>query len=245
MSIPGVLVLRPIDRLVRRLGAPAMFAASMALSLVVPSPVAAVGPQDRRLTNARSGISVEAPAGWTLSQHTGYGDTVVLLLHPDGSRISVTAALTSARDAVALFAQNRPGLAAEHLEPSPIGRGPRGSLAINLARSDQGSEKVRQLYLVRDIPGGRQAIVLTLIGRADSFATHSSALDFVATRLGLDDPATPVGSTRANHLAAGSAGSDNRGGQTGRSVRGVAGGRGGQGGQSEPPPSGSQTHTAD
>lgn len=220
------------------------------LGLIVTTPARAVGPQDRRLTNVRTGISVEAPAGWTLSQHTGYGDTVVLLLHPDGSRISVTAANTTARDAAVLFAQNRPGLVAQGLTPSPVGRGPRGSLAIDLTRSGQG-DKVRQLYLVRDIPGGRQAVVLTAICRVDSFAAHSSALDFVVTRLGLDDPAAPTGLTHADNPISGLGGRGARGGQGGQSGQGGpdAGGgqrsQGGQNGQSDRPRSGGQAHGAD
>src|SRR5436309_1498840 len=68
-----------------------LVAASAVTALVVGDPARAIGPRDRHFSRARHGIGVEAPAGWTLSQHTGFGDTVVLLLHPDGSRISLSA----------------------------------------------------------------------------------------------------------------------------------------------------------
>ena len=98
------------------------FSLALAISLAFAGldEASAVGPHDRHLTSLRHGLAVEAPAGWTLSQHTGYGDTVVLLLHPDGSRISVSAAPTSVPDPATLFDQNRKGLVA-------LGRG-RGEL---------------------------------------------------------------------------------------------------------------------
>jgi hypothetical protein len=154
----------------------------------------ALAPQDRRISHARTGISIEAPAGWALSQHTGYGETVVLMLHPDGSRISVSAVTTPARDAAALFALNRPGLVAQGLLPSAPRAGPRGSIAIDLHR-EGGADLLRQLYLVRDVPGGRQAVVLTLVSRVEAFESHGPALDFVATRLALEDPIAPSGAS--------------------------------------------------
>jgi hypothetical protein len=159
---------------------------------------AAINPKDRRLADVRTGITIEAPAGWTLSRHTGYGDTVVLLLHPDGSRISVSAARTTVRDAAALYEQNRAGLTAQNLLPSANGPGPRGSLAVDLGAAGR-PDKIRQLYFVRDVPGGRQALVLTLVGRADGFTTRTPALDFVATRMGWEDPAPTPGSTRTGN----------------------------------------------
>ena len=163
-------------------------------------PGSAIGPNDRRMTNVRFGISVEAPAGWTLSQHTGYTDTVVLFIHPDGSRIAVTAAATTARDANALYEENRPGLVAQGLAPTPVGSGVRGSWAVDLDATGR-SDKMRQLYLVRDVPLGRQAIIFTLVSAGKVFPARLLALDFVATHLTLDDPVSganrgrPVGST--------------------------------------------------
>ena len=45
--------------------------------------------KERRYFSARHGIGVEAPPGWTLSQHTGYPTVLVALVHPGGSRISI------------------------------------------------------------------------------------------------------------------------------------------------------------
>jgi hypothetical protein len=151
----------------------------------------AIGPYDRHLTSTRHGISIEAPAGWSLSQHTGYGDTVVVLLHPDGSRISVTAAPTHAADARALFEENRKGLVAQHLVPSEPQPGPRGFIAVDLA-SPSSPSRLRQLYLVRPTASGNQAIVLTLMAKGTAFAEQKSALEFVVTRLELDDPERPA-----------------------------------------------------
>jgi hypothetical protein len=150
----------------------------------------AISPRDRHFSSASQGIAVEAPPGWILSQHTGFGDTIVLLLHPDGSRISVSAAATTARDSAALFEQNRKGLVAQKLTPSTPQPGPRGFLMVDIAGPDQ-TERLRQLYLVRPTPLGQQAVILTLVGRASAFDDHASALEFVATRLTLEDPAPP------------------------------------------------------
>ena len=180
----------------------------------------AIGPHDRHLTSAHHGISIEAPAGWTLSQHTGYGDTVVVLLHPDGSRISVTAAPTHAADARALFEQNRKGLLAQHLVPSDLQPGPRGFIAVDLT-SPSSPNRLRQLYLVRATASGNQAIVLTLMGKGNAFAEQRTALDFVVTRLELDDPERPTmakdaGVAGARQDAGTSAPSPNAGGSGGQ-----------------------------
>jgi hypothetical protein len=160
---------------------------------------AAVGPRDRRLTSLAAGIVVEAPAGWTLSQHTGYRDTLVLLLHPDGSRISVTAAMTPARTAAELFRQNLPGLNAAGMRVLASVPGARGALIVDLgpAAASTRDERLRQSYLVRAVPGGWQAIVLTLVCRDGVFAARTPALDFVQTRMGFDDPAPAGGELRS------------------------------------------------
>lgn len=165
---------------------------AMVLALAPLRLASAIGPRDRHITSLRHGLAVEAPAGWTLSQHTGYGDTVVLLLHPDGSRISVSAAPTTAADAAALFEQNRKGLVAQKLTPAPPQPGPRGFLAVDIATPDR-PDRLRQLYLVRSTSAGKQAVVLTLVGRASAFNVHLSSLDFVANRLAFDEPAPPAG----------------------------------------------------
>jgi hypothetical protein len=164
--------------------------ATAALTFTGTDRAGAIGPHDRHFSSARYGIAVEAPPGWTLSQHTGFGDTIVLLLHPDGSRISLSAAATMAADSAALFEQNRKGLVAQKLAPSPPQPGPRGFLMVDIATPDR-PERLRQLYLVRPTPLGKQAVILTLVARAAAFNDHASALDFVATRLTFEDPAPP------------------------------------------------------
>jgi len=158
---------------------------------------AAPRPQDRRLISTRYGLQIEAPAGWSLSQHTGFAETVALLLHPDGSRISVTDSKTTARDAADAFEHDRPGLLARGLAPTRAPSAPAGWVAVDLAGKPRPGhdhvDKVRQLYLVRDIPGGRQLVVLTLVCREASFNAAAPALDFVATRLSLQEPAKPAG----------------------------------------------------
>jgi len=166
-----------------------------ALSLIGLDDARAVGPHDRHLTSLRHGLAIEAPAGWTLSQHTGYGDTVVLLLHPDGSRISISAAPTNAPNAATLFDQNRRGLVAQKLTPSAPQPGPRGFLAVDIAAPDR-PERLRQLYFVRPTTAGKQALILTLIARASALSVHTSALDFVANRMTFDEPAPPAGSSK-------------------------------------------------
>ena len=156
----------------------------------------AIGPRDRHLTSLRHGIAVEAPAGWTLSQHTGYGDTVVLLLHPDGSRISLSAAATTAADAGALYEQNRKGLLAQKLSPGAPQPGSRGFLAVDITTPDR-PDRLRQLYLVRSTASGKQAVILTLVSRASAFSVHTAALDFVANRLTFDEPTPPTAATKA------------------------------------------------
>lgn len=170
--------------------------AAATLTSGLTDPARAVGPRDRHFSSARLGIGVEAPAGWTLSQHTGFGDTIVLLLHPDGSRISLSAAATAAANSAALLEQNKRGLVAQKLTSSIPQPGPRGFLMIDVATPDR-PERVRQLYLVRPTPLGNQAVILTLVARAAAFNEHASALDFVATRLTLEDPAPPAAAALA------------------------------------------------
>ena len=80
--------------ILNRMQPPPVTARAAALTLIAlvaltASDAGAIGPKDRRFFSARAGIGVDAPAGWTISTHTGYPNIIVLLLHPDGSRISV------------------------------------------------------------------------------------------------------------------------------------------------------------
>lgn len=147
--------------------------------------------RDRRFFNAREGVGVEAPVGWALSLHTGYPEILCVLLHPDGSRISLSAAPTKAADAKALVEQSRRGLEAQHLVIARVGPGPRGGLAVDARGAGSGAElrELRQLYLVRPAGAGRtQAIVLTLSTRAATLAADGPAFDWVVAHLALETP---------------------------------------------------------
>lgn len=144
--------------------------------------------RDRQFFSARAGVGVEAPPGWTLSLHTGYPKILCLLLHPGGSRVSLAVddAVTAA-DAPALVEQTRPALAAEGLEIAAVTAGPRGSAQVD-ARAPRRNQQLRQLYWVRSVPWGRQAIVLTLTASPADAAAAYGSLDWVAAHLDLQPP---------------------------------------------------------
>jgi len=191
--------------LAKRRAAAAVAGALCAGALLLASSARAIGPRDRHLSDVRHGVSVEAPAGWSLSQHSGYGDTVTVLLHPDGGRISVTASPTTAADSRALFEENQKGLLAQKMLPAPPQAGPRGFTSVDIAVPGR-SDRLRQLYLVRPTPQGKQAVILTLVCRDTLFAELTSALTFVAERLELDDPEPPTSSGGPRPAGAGGAG---------------------------------------
>ena len=144
--------------------------------------------RDRRFFSVKHGVGVEAPTGWTLSQHTGYPTILVVLLHPDGSRISLSAAPTPAKDAPALAEQNQRGLAAQKMSLIRQSAGPRGGVLVETKRADR-DELVRQLYIVRALPDGtRQAVVLTLATRSDHLVSAASGFDWAVAHLALEPP---------------------------------------------------------
>jgi hypothetical protein len=157
----------------------------------------AVTPKDRRFVSAKQGIGVEAPPGWTISTHTGYPSILVLLLHPDGSRISISASETPAKNARELIEINRKGLEAQKLAILKVTPGPREGVELE-ARAPARGETVSQLYLVRSIkPDTRQAIVISLVARTDVIASHRPALDLVIARLSLEPIETTAAATPA------------------------------------------------
>ena len=164
-------------------------AAVLGPALARRTTAAAASARDRRFFSARHGVGVDAPGGWSLSQHTGYPEILVVLLHPDGSRISVSAAATTALDARALAEQSRRGLEAQHLTISRVGAGPRGGVALEARNAARASE-LRQLYLVRPGSGGKnQGVVLTLVARPDTLVSAGPAFDWVVAHLLLEPPA--------------------------------------------------------
>jgi hypothetical protein len=165
-----------------------------ALTVLAARTDAANSNNERRFYSARAGVGIEAPPGWTLSTHTGYATILSLLVHPGGSRISLAVdAAVTARDAAALAAESRPGLAAQGLEVTAVGAGPRGGVLLD-ARLPRRNQVLRQLYLVRPLEGtppARQAIILTLTTSPADFPAASAALDWVIARLDLQAPVRP------------------------------------------------------
>jgi hypothetical protein len=149
--------------------------------------------KERRYFNARLGVGLEAPTGWSLSLHTGYGNVLATLLHPGGSRISLAVDRTKAKDAAALAADSRPGLAAQGMTVDRVAPGPRGGVLLE-ARLARRSQALRQLYVVRDLDaarGDRQAVVLTLSTSAAELAAASPSFDWAIAHLDLEAPVHP------------------------------------------------------
>jgi hypothetical protein len=164
-------------------------AACAALAFVLAARAVTGASRERRFFSARQGVGVEAPAAWTLSLHTGYPEILCVLLHPDGSRISLSAAPTRATSARALAEESRKGLEAEHLVIEKIGEGPRGGALVE-AHGAGKDAAVRQLYLVRPAGAGKlQGVVLTLATRAATLASAQAGFDWVVAHLALETPA--------------------------------------------------------
>jgi hypothetical protein len=149
--------------------------------------------RERRFFSPRHGVGVEAPPGWTLSQHTGYPTVIVALVHPGGSRISLAVDRTTVKDAASLVEQSRPGLAAQGLTVDRVVPGPHNGLQLD-ARATRRNQALRQLYLVRTFdssPDGKQAIVVTLSAPAADLSAASGPFDWVIARLTLETPVRP------------------------------------------------------
>jgi hypothetical protein len=166
----------------------------VALAAVAARTEAASSNNERRFYSARAGVGIEAPPGWTLSMHTGYSTVLCLLVHPGGSRVSLAVdAAVTARDAAALAAESRPGLAAQGIEVTAVAPGVRGGVLLD-ARFLRRNQALRQFYLVRPVvgnPPGRQAIVLTLTTSPTDLAAAGAALDWVIAHLDLEAPVRP------------------------------------------------------
>ncbi len=178
----------------KRLPLAAACAAALALAAAARSD-GATSNRERRFFSARAGVALEGPPGWTLSVHTGYPTVLCLLVHPGGSRISLAVdAAVTARDAAALAAESRPGLAAQGIEVTAVSPSFfRGGVVLD-ARLPRRGQVLRQLYLVRALEGAPpawQAIVLTLTTTPADLPTASAALDWVIARLDLTPPVRP------------------------------------------------------
>lgn len=182
-------VMRPRSIRLARITSRALAVALAAALNVASLPAHAAGPTDRRFVSARNGITVEAPAGWTLSTHTGFPNILVLLLHPDGSRISIAVSDTPAKDARELAEPNRRALEKQTGGAVTARAGARNGVELDGQAASRG-EAIVQLYLVRALApeGPRQAIVVSLIAPQPSLALRRVDLDFVIGKLGL----TPI-----------------------------------------------------
>jgi hypothetical protein len=165
-------------------------AAALAPTFAVTPLALAQASRARRVSDSRLGISAEVPPGWTIARRTGFAETVFLLLSPDGSRISLSVEKTDLRSTGDLVEQNRRGLSRQGFVVGRATSGPGDWRSIDLDVPSRG-EKLRQLYQVRSISTERQALVLTLVSSASTFAFHGDALAFVIERMTMEDP-TPV-----------------------------------------------------
>jgi len=169
---------------------PGLTALAIGAALFAARPPAQAA-RERQFFSSRAGVGIEAPPGWTLSLHTGYPKILCLLIHPGGSRISLAVddAVTAA-DAAALVAETRPALEAQGLQVTAVAPGARGGAQVD-ARAARRNQQLRQLYLVRSVPWGKQAIVLTLTTSPASAAAAFGSLDWVAAHLDLQPPVRP------------------------------------------------------
>jgi hypothetical protein len=136
----------------------------------------------RHLSDARWGIGIDTPPGWSVSQRTGFAETIFLLLFPDGSRISLSAEKTAAHSTSEVLETNRRALARQGFGGISTATGPGDWRTLDFEvpeaggkhpqpdkpkpdkpqpdkpKPDNGEEldhldRVRQLYLVRPGPG--------------------------------------------------------------------------------------------
>jgi hypothetical protein len=152
-----------------------------------------IGSKERRFFSARHGVGVDAPPGWTLSQHTGYPTVLVALVHPGGSRISLAVDRTMVKDAAALVEQSKPGLLAQGLTIDRVVPGAHAGMLVD-ARAPGRNQALRQLYVVRTIdagPDGKQAVVVTLAAPAAELAAASGPFDWVLAHLTFETPIRP------------------------------------------------------
>jgi hypothetical protein len=199
------------------LRASAAVIALVAMSAAGAGAIAASSGSAKRIFDARRGVGIEAPPGWTLSQHTGYPNIIAVLVHADGSRISIAAAPTAAKDAPALAEENRAGMAAQKLAVTRVAAGPRGGVLVE-ARATERAEIVRQLYIVRAMERAttRQAIVVTLVAHPDHLASAGPAFDWVLGRLELEAPVAPAGSPDGGAGSGGGSAGERAGDKHGR-----------------------------
>lgn len=103
--------------------------------------------RERRLHKASLGIAAEAPAGWGFTTQTGYPAIVFLLLHPDGSKLSVSLVKTGAENADSFATENKTALRASRFtivrESATSQRG-----RLIEVKPSTGGVVIKQLYAV-------------------------------------------------------------------------------------------------
>jgi hypothetical protein len=161
-----------------------------ALVCAAPAPTARGAGKERRYSNSKYGVTVDAPAGWALSPHTGYPDILMVLVHPSGARISLAAADTALGSARELAEQNRRGLEAQGLTITAIAPAPRDGVIVD-ALPKTGADRLRQYYVLRTADDKtRQGLVLTLTAPASLLPTMQPTFSSLIGRL-LTDASPP------------------------------------------------------
>jgi hypothetical protein len=152
--------------------------------------------KERRFFSARHGVGIEAPHGWTLSQHTGYPTVLVALVHPGGSRISLAVDQTTVKDAAALVEQSKPGLVAQGLSIDRVAPGSHNGVQLD-ARAARRNQALRQLYVVRSFEGlpDKQAVVVTLATPTTELAAATGPFEWVLAHLTFEAPIRPEAKT--------------------------------------------------
>jgi len=166
------------------------------------SPASATILRERRLHRSSPGVAVEAPDGWGFSTQTGYPAVLFLLVHPDGSKLSVSLARTRASQSAAFADQNRAALRASHFRFLAEAEGPRGGRRFDLRPEGTTNQWVRQLYFIRPpatapSPSDRnegkttsslnEGVVVTLVTTDDLLAVHAHNLETLVESLTFDE----------------------------------------------------------
>lgn len=169
-----------------RYTAAAVLAATL-IAAALDAPTNGAG-KDRRYTNTKFGVTVDAPTGWSLSPHTGYPDILVVLVHPGGARISLAASTTALASARDLVEQNRRGLEAQGLTITNTTPAARDGVIID-AQSKTGADHIRQYYVLRTGEDkARQALVLTLTTPSALLSTTQPTFGALVAKLLTDTP---------------------------------------------------------
>ena len=169
-----------------RFTAAALLAATMIAGGLAPA--ARGAGKDRRYTNTKFGVTIDAPAGWSLSPHTGYPAILVVLVHPSGARISLAASSTTLASARDLAEQNRHGLEAQGLTITGTTPAAHDGVIVD-AQSKAGADRIRQYYVLRTAEDkSHQALILTLTTPAALLATMQPTFSSLVAKLLTDTP---------------------------------------------------------